>query len=387
MRADKPIRILFLVRSLDVGGAESQLILLAKGLDKKLFNITIAFFYDMDELQNGMKHLERVALVSLRKKGRWDIFSFGWRLVRLLKMYKPRIVHSFLPDANLIGLVCGKIAGIPKIVWGVRASNMKLSDYDWLPKLSFFISRKISFLADLIIYNSKSGADYHISHGYPSERYEVIFNGIDTDKFCPDPKNRELLCKQLGLSLNTFLIGMVARIDPMKDHRTFVCAASIFNKKHDHVHFILVGSGNHSLERSLKKVVEKNGLKNVFHWLGLRLDIAQLMSSFDILTSSSAYGEGFSNTIGEAMACGVPCVVTNVGDSAKIIGNTGLNIPPEDPVAMAGAWEEMIQMGHDIRRLLGQKANARIEKHFSVSIMVERTTKAYLRLKGAAKTS
>jgi len=168
----------------------------------------------------------------------------------------------------------------------------------------------------------------------------------------------------------------VARFDPMKDHGTFFRAASVLASREEDVHFVMVGKGMVPDNPQVAGHLDSN-LEGRVHFLGPREDMPRLTSALDIAVSSSAYGEGFSNTIGEAMACAVPCVVTDVGDARRIVGDTGIVVAPRDPEAMADAWGRFLDMGRDRRRALGEKARQRIQETFSIDRVVARFEDLY----------
>lgn len=367
------IRILFLNRRFDYGGAERQLIELVKGLDKTRFEVSLATFYDGGGLRQEIEAVEGVKLISLRKKARWDLLSFLWQLWRVARRHDPQIIHGYLDVANILSLLVGRSLGAT-VVWGMRASYMDLSHYDWLLGLSFRLERLLARSADLIIVNSKAGHAHHVARGFPADKMVVIPNGIDTERFNLDAKAGAEVRAEWGIPEDTTLIGLVARLDPMKDHWTFLKAAALLCKERDDVRFVCVGGGPECYARELRQFAEDIGVSDKVLWTGSRVDMPAIYNALSITTSSS-YGEGFPNTIGEAMACGVPCVVTDAGDSAWIVGDTGVVVPRRDPEALAGAW------GACLRRDLGdmgRRARARVVEHFSLKQLVQQTEKAIL---------
>ena len=179
----------------------------------------------------------------------------------------------------------------------------------------------------------------------------MIPNCFDTDVFSPSEEARQTILQELGLSSSSTLIGLIGRYHPMKDHYNFIRAADHLSKSHSDVHFLLVGNKVDVDNKELTDFIKSRNLTSKFHLLGERKDINRLTASLDIASSSSYFGEGFPNVIGEAMACGVPCVVTDVGDSGWIIADTGLVIPPRDPEAMASAWRELLNTGQGVRSI------------------------------------
>jgi glycosyltransferase involved in cell wall biosynthesis len=210
----------------------------------------------------------------------------------------------------------------------------------------------------------------------------VIPNGFDIERFRPDATARAWLIEQLGLSHEVALIGFVARFDPMKDHATFFRAASSLAAAEDSVHFVLAGDGMVASNAQVSVLMD-SGIRDKVHLLGRREDVPRLLAALDVATSTSAYGEGFSNAVGEAMACAVPCVVTDVGDSAWIVGDTGIVVPPGSPERLAEAWQRMLDMGREGRKKLGERARTRVVQRFEIGNVVRRFEDFYLGLQRA----
>lgn len=369
------IRILILTRRFEYGGAERQLVYLVKGLDKTRFSITVSPFYEGGPLLQEMERVPDVQVVPLHKKGRWDLVPFFWRLWRTVAREKPHIVYGYMGVANQLALIVGKLAGA-KVVWGIRASNMDLDRYDWLTRMLYRLECWGARWPDLIISNSLSGKDYHHGRGFPGDKIVVIPNGIDTDRFAPDPILRDKLRAEWGLTDKNALIGLVARLDAMKDHPTFLRAAAFFRREWPHVRFVCVGDGTESYREQLRALSRELGLADCIRWVGFRDDIEAVYSSLDLACSSSLFGEGFSNAIGEAMACAVPCVVTDVGDSAAIVGTTGEVAPGGDSQALANGWKRLLAR-LQIQPGLRAEARNRITQHFGIASLVERTSAAF----------
>ncbi|NEP28701.1 glycosyltransferase, partial [Moorena sp. SIO3I6] len=213
--------------------------------------------------------------------------------------------------------------------------------------------------------------------GYSSQNSCVIPNGFDTSLFKPSLEARAAFRSELGLSEQSILIGLIGRYHPMKDHPNFIRAASLLVKEFPDVHFIMVGTEVDQDNNFLSSLIQDLGLSNHIHLLGERSDIPRLTAALDINTLASAYGEAFPLVIGEAMSSGVPCVVTDVGDSAWIVGNTGRVVPPRNSEALARAWKELILMGNEGRKVLGKAARSRIIDSFSINSVVAQYESLY----------
>ncbi len=363
--------IVFLTRDLDLGGAQRQLVALAKGLHEQGRKVTVVVFYENSALQPELEQ-SGVRVVTIGKRSRWDLIGFGWRLLRFVRRERPGVLHGYLWGPNAITVAFKPFLRGTRAVWGVRASTTDFSKYNWFERVSFRANCWLSPFADLIIANSWSGAEDHRQHGYPARTLAVVPNGIAIERFRPDSAARRAIRQEWGVGDDQSLVGLVARLDPMKGHATFLKAASILSKQMPNVRFACVGTGSESYTRSLHALSAELGLEGKVMWIGARMDMERVQNAFDVACSASDFGEGFSNTIGEAMASGVPCVVTPVGDSARIVDGTGMVVPPRDADALAAAIRRSIATLTPERR---EACRRRIEENFTVPLLVDRTAK------------
>ena len=271
----------------------------------------------------------------LNKNGRWDLFGFFRRTTKWIRRENPDVLHGYLTGANIVAVMIKPFVPKLHIVWGVRASNMMLENYDNLARLSFKLSVWLSRFTDLIIVNSNSGYDYHAANGYPSDRMVVIPNGIDTNLFSPDLSARQRQRSIWSIDEEATLVGIVGRLDPMKVHRTFLQAASKVMSKRKDVLFICVGDGDIKYLEDLQQYSEGLGLSENIRWQPGQSDIENAYNALDVLVSSSAFGEGFSNTLAEAISCGVRCVATDVGDARRVLLDDCVVVPPGNSSAVA----------------------------------------------------
>jgi|CXWL01.1.fsa_nt_gi glycosyltransferase involved in cell wall biosynthesis len=364
--------ILLLTRSLDRGGAERQLVALAKGLTHRGHAVAVAVFFGGGVYEAELSRAG-VRVLNLGKQGRWDVWPFLNRLVRLLRKEHPAVMHSYLGVPNILATALKPLLPGTRIIWGVRASNVDLSRYDWLSRQAYALERHLARFADLIIANSYAGKRHAVASGFPESKIVVIPNGIDTEYFRFDPEGRRQVRSAWGLGEDEILVGLVARLDPMKGHPTFLEAASrIARERHD-VRFVCVGDGPVAYAEALKQQAEALGLTKQLTWAGTRDNMPAVYSALDLSSSSSSFGEGFSNTIAEAMACGVPCVVTDVGDAKRIVGDAGYVVAPGSPAALAAAWQEALDMGDAERASRSRRARERVIEHFSLERLIEET--------------
>ncbi len=336
----------------------------------------VGLFYDGGPLRPCLDSDPSIRVVPLGKQGRWDIIRFLFRLVGVLRSLKPDVIHGYLPDANLLALLAGRLASVPTVVWGIRASNMDFSRYGFIPRVVFRIAAWLSGFADLIISNSFAGARFHQESGYSGRRMVVVPNGVDTDLFAPAVDFGKEWRTQWDVPDRGILIGIVGRIDPMKGYEVFLEAAAGLARDRADVWFICLGTGPVAYKERLIARAVQLGVQPRFRWVGHCDDMRRAYNALDILSSPSVFGEGFSNVVGEAMACGVPCVVTDVGDAKQIVGDTGLVIPPREANALQAAWSTVLAMGTQERQALGAKARARVVDHYRLERMVANTTTA-----------
>ena len=288
------------------------------------------------------------------------------RLAVRLRSLGPDIVHTWMYRADLIGGLAARLAGVPCVIWSIRHGNL---DRDKNARSTLAVVWLCAWLSrwapTRILSNSEQARRTHIARGYMPEKMVVLPNGFDLSAFRPDASARDAVRAELGLEPGTPLVGWIGRHHPQKNVEGFFEAAAILHRRLPQVHFLLAGEG-------LKGV----GLEGVTHALGVRNDIPRLMAALDVLASSSS-GEAFSNVIGEAMACGVPCVVTDVGDSAHIVGDTGRVVPPSDVPALAAAMEDLLRMPQLERAALGARARKRIADHFEIAAIVKQYEALY----------
>lgn len=365
------MKILFLCRVLDYGGAENQLVLLARKLSERGIKTGIAVYYSGGGLENELKD-SNVAVFHLNKRSRWDLLRFCRELARVVSYEKPDILHPYLPDSNALSILIRPFLPKLKIAWGVRASYVDFDRYDCLTKGLFATTCRLAGRADLIIANSHAGFSFHRRCGYPSRKMVVIPNGIDTCQFSPDPEAGARVRREWNVLESENLIGLVGRLDPIKDHPTFLEAAALLLGQRDDTRFVCVGDGKTSFREELQRTAERLRINDRVLFAGLRKDIRAVYNSFDIATLTSL-GEGFPNVVGEAMACGIPCVVTNAGDSERIVGDTGVVVPPGDPQALARGWQRILEMREEEKENLGKQSRARIVALYGTEAFVDRT--------------
>jgi glycosyltransferase involved in cell wall biosynthesis len=267
------------------------------------------------------------------------------------------------------------------MIWGVQQAleAFKSKADKKLTSAVIRMGARLSARPQRIVYVSRVGAEQHEKIGYRTDRRVVIPNGFDCELLRPDTEARISVRHELGLAQETPLVGLIARYHPMKDHTNFLNAARLLAEQDPTTQFLLAGPDVTFANKELSTKISTLGLQERVHLLGDRSDIPRVTAALDI-ASSSSWGEAFPNVIGEAMACSVPCVVTDVGDSAWIVGDAGRVVPPRDPVALSAAWWEVLQMSQATRVALGERARKRIVMNFSLDEVIEQYEKLYTKV-------
>lgn len=282
-------------------------------------------------------------------------------LAALIKAEKPDVLMTWLYHADLAGTFAALIAGfdLRRVVWNVRCSEMDFSRYSWKTRA---IARALALLSarpGAVAVNSRAGIAAHQRIGYTPKAWRFLPNGFDLDEWRPDMADRGAVRADLGLA-DTAIVGVcVARLDPQKDHATLLSAFEAAAHARGELRLVLVGNGTHGIP------LPPDGRTRVIA-LGERRDVARLLRGADFAVSSSAYGEGFPNVLGEAMASGLPCIATDVGDAAEIVGETGLIVPARDAASLAAAMISLAEMDRGERSRLGVSARRRVCEHFSI---------------------
>jgi glycosyltransferase involved in cell wall biosynthesis len=359
------MKVLHVITGLKTGGAEMMLHKVLSHMDSGEFQSEVVSLTGGGEMDQKIRDLH-VPVSTLGMARGMPSPQAILRLARRIREARPDVIQTWMYHADLMGGLAARLAGGPPVIWNIRNSALARFALKrrtlWTIKLGAHLSHR---LPARIVCCSEAAARDHAEFGYAADKIVVIRNGFALEAYRPDAAMRPCVRRELGIAEEAPLIGLVARFDPAKDHVTFLRAAGRLHKDHPEVHYLLCGKDVTGDNPALTGEIAAAGIGDRCHLLGLRRDIPRLTAALDIAASSSA-GEAFPNAIGEAMACGIPCAVTDVGDSAMLVGGTGRVVPPRDPQALAGAWREMLEMGEEGRRRLGTLARQRVETEFDI---------------------
>lgn len=369
------MKILHVITGLGVGGAERTLYnLLENGLAKR-HEIYVLSLTNEGVYGSRIRELG-VHVSALNMARSLTVISVIWRLRKLVRKVRPDLIQGWMYHGNLIASLARRFAiDFPSLVWNVRHSLYDLALEKPLTRQVIRISRWLSRGTDVIIYNSQISREQHESFGLDRTKGQVIPNGFDLEILKPDINVKFIIRKELDIKEDAILIGHVARFHPMKDHVSFLHAAVQVASINPAVRFLVVGRGVSSDNTGLINIVPPEMSEN-FIFLGERSDIYRLMQAMDIFCQSS-WSEAFPNVLGEAMACGVPCVATDVGDSSEIIGETGLLVPPRNSNALAIGILRMLELPVERRLELGRLARDRVKCRYGLEFMTNQYVTLY----------
>lgn len=376
------MRIAHVITGLGLGGAEMMLWKLLSAMDRQAFEPLVVSLIEPGPMGERIGALG-VSVETLRMTRGLPSAGALVRLVRILREFRPDLIQTWMYHADLVGALARPWVGLgrsrPRLVWNIRQSDLDPRLTRRGTRLVARLDGLLSWLApERIICCSWRAREVHRALGYRDGRMTVIPNGFDLERFRPDPVARAELRAELGISDASPLIGLVGRFDPQKDLPTFVAAARQVRSACPDCRFLLAGQGMDRDNRALGTWIQDAGLAEAIHLLGPRSDVPRVLAALDLLVSASAYGEGFPNVIGEAMASAVPCVVTDVGDSGLIIGDTGRLVPPRAPAALAQAIGALVGCSAETRRAMGAAARARVRAEYDLPVIVERYQALYL---------
>ena len=372
------MKVVHVITGLQTGGAETMLHKLLLAMDRKRFQPVVV------SLLAGGEILEKIVEAGIpvhvlgMKRGLPTPATL-LKLRGLARTLEPDVIQGWMYHGNLACALLGGFApGKPRLIWNIRHTVDDIGLEKPLTRLVIRLGGLLKRTPYRIIFNSGISLDQHARLGYPRKKGLMIPNGFDLSMFRPSLEARVRLREELGLSPETLLVGVAARRHPMKGHEEFLKAANLLMASKRDVRFVLVGRGVTSDDRRLRDLAGAPNLEGVVHLLGQCGDMASFFAGLDLVCVPSIFGEGFPNVLGEAMACGVPCVATDVGESREIIADTGRVVKPGDSAALAEAMGELLDMTGEARSDLGNRCRARILDNYSLEKIVEQYVQLYL---------
>lgn len=375
-----PLHVWHVITGLNTGGAETSLMRLVAALtDRGVSNVVVSL---TDEGPVGRAIAEsgtRVEALGMQR-GRLSVRAL-FQLTRLLRDARPDVVQTWMYHANLIGGVAARAAGIRSVAWNVRAARMEHgAERRSTIMLARGLGRMARLLSRRVVLNSAESLRVHARFGYPLDLLTVVPNGFDVELFRPDEGARAAVRADMGVRDDRPLVGTIGRVHPAKDHETFLRAAAHLAAAHPSVDFVIAGDGADESNAELAPLAQVEALRGRVHLLGPRRDVQRVCAALDVFTLTSRY-ESFPNVLAEAMASGLPCVTTDVGEASVILGDAGRVVPVRDPDAVAAAWHELLALPVDCRRAMGARARERIVGQYSIQSVASRYMNIYQELR------
>ena len=365
------MKIVYLTTSLGMGGGQVMLYDLLSKIDRDRFEPTVISLIDKGVFGEQIEQLG-IPVHSVGMLVGKPSISSAKRIIELIKQAQPDLIQGWMYHGNLAAQFFNFISRQKTpVLWSIHHSLHDLSSEKPLTQAIVRFGSWSSKYVSKVAYVSEKSKDQHQEIGYAHNNSCVVPNGFNIAKYQPSAQVRQKFRQELGISDDTFLIGSLARYHPMKDHANLLKAAKVLLTQSPNTKFVLIGTNVDNQNSALTDLIEELGIGENVYLLGQRRDIPEITPALDILTSSSAYGEAFPLVIGEAMACGIPCVVTDIGDSGWIVGDTGKAVPPKDPNALAQAWQEMINLEPAARAQKSLAARNRIVEKFALDSIVK----------------
>ena len=360
------IKVLHVINSLAVAGAELMMVRLVEAMDRERFEHTVVSLLDVDGLAPRLRSAGiRCETVGMR--GGASVASGLPRLIKLMREVRPDVVQTWMYHSNLLGLLANRCAGNAPLSWSIHASELDPSTCSSALKVSIRLGARLSSVPRATVFNSYAAAKWHQRIGYRFRHWKFIPNGIAVDSYRPDAFARERFRNEIGLRPDAVLIGTVGRYDPLKDYPTFLRAFAQLHVVEPKAHAVMVGDELDADNRELMQLASTLGVAGKVHMLGARADIHSILPGFDVFVLASS-SEACPTALIEAMACGVLCVATDVGDAARIIAGTGKVAPPRDPAALCVACIEVLAKRSDFP---GAAARQRILDSYSLGSMTK----------------
>lgn len=368
-------KYLHIITSLDIGGAETMLLRLIKHKSNLVQSTTVISLTNNGKIGEALEEIG-VKVICLEIKSWSSVFKALLKLKKIIRNERPTIVHTWMYHANIFGGIAAYLAKSQNIIWSIRRSELTINE-----SLSTFIVMKIgaifsSIIPKSIVHVAESGLKNHQKYGYKSNNTLVIPNGFDLEKLKYDQIARKKIRNELNLNDNQILIGCVGRFHVSKGYETLISSSANVLKLHKNVKYLLIGRNLDKENSILIEWINKTGFSENFIMVGEKHNIPEYMNAMDVFCLSSIT-EGFPNVLGEAMASGLPCVATCVGDVEKITGDTAILIEPNNNELLSKGLNKILSMDSKKRKIMGSKGRRKIEKEYPINLICEKYYNLY----------
>lgn len=359
------MKILHVIIGLNVGGAEMMLKrLIGSHHGNPDYRHAVISISTMGKL-GQLLQAEGVEVHSLGLRYTVGVPFAIWRLVKLIRVIRPNIIQTWMYHGDLLGGLAARFAGNRHVIWGIRTTDVQAGGSFATVIVRWLCARFSSAVPQVIVCAAEASRRSHIAAGYDAKKMVVIPNGYDFTSLKASLEERQSLREQCGFSRNDLVVGSLGRFHNVKDQQNFVRAAGLLATHYPQLRFLMVGRGLDSDNSQLVGWIDRSGCKDRFVLLGERKDVPQCLAAMDIFCLHSRT-EGFPNVLAEAMAMGLPCVTTDVGDAAMLLAGTGVVVAKEDSAALAQGVKQLVALDQDARHAMGMQAKARVEAEFSI---------------------
>lgn len=383
---NRRMRILHVITALRVGGAERMLLKLVNAHALSHCEHRVVAMLPRGAMADTLR-ASGVSVQEVDFLGGIPVVNGALRLAKAARAFDPDIVQGWLYHGNLGALLArAALRRRVPLVWGIRQSLASLEGENWFARVGIALNRAASAHPDRLLFNSRTSLAQHRARGFDVAHSDYLPNGFESTAFAPDAQARAQWRSAWGVDDGTVVFGVLARYHPFKDHAGFVQAARQVLAARPASRFVLAGTDIHEGNEALMRCIREAGLERHVYLLGEQRAVAGVLSALDVSVSSSTV-EAFSNSIGEAMSCGLPSVVTDVGDSGAIVGEAGRVVPARDPAALADAMVAMHDLGKAGRAALGARARQRVMAEFDIEAIASRYSALYGALAGAQAAS
>ena len=365
-----PLRVLHVITDLRVGGAETMLVKLLGAVDRERIPAAVVSLVPGGELAAPLRELGVPVTELDLRPGHPDPRAL-WQLRRAVRDFAPDVVQAWMYHANLAATLATWGLPVP-VVWNIRHTLTDIADEAPLTRLVIRAGGRLARRSAVVVHNAAVSVEQHAPFGYDPAHARVLPNGFDLDRFRPDGTAGSALRRELGLPDDALLVGLLARRHRFKGHENFLRAVAEVRRRLPAAHAVCAGRGITGADTALAALAAQDDLRGHVHLLGPRTDAPGFLAGLDVLCVASRWGEGFPNVLGEALACGTPCVATDVGESRTILEGVGKVVPPDDGAALATALTGMLELPATDRAELGRRGRERVAEHYALDAVARR---------------
>lgn len=366
------MKICFVIPSLEPNGIARQMATLARTLRRRGVRVQVAVFHEGGALQESLLQ-ERVKILRLHKRGWWDYPRLFIDLYKWVRREKPDVLNGYLTGANLLCAFVGILFRHVRVVWTLGGALLP-HDRETIRVLESPVLRFFQFLPNLILTNTKTAFAHHVDSGFKENKMLIVPNGVDAAEFKPHPRRKKPMRRAWGVGEDEIVIGRIARLDSTKGVETVLTALSLLPKrKFGKIRCVFVGDATWEALEKFEAYAEDLGVRSQVIFAGYTAAVSSAYAAFDLSVSPSI-SDSFPNSVAESMACGIPVVAADAGESVWVVGEKECLFAAQDAKALAGAIESFLTLSIAKKKTIGKEARQRIVSHFSLN----RLTNSYL---------